>query len=76
MTQAFRDHEMAMMNPPYRDADAVSEPCDRCHQELDDVATKIKGDGRLAGYTLYLCSDCAVTVERCDGCGLVRCACQ
>lgn len=74
MTQAFRDHEIRLMNPP--NTDAPDEPCDRCYSDLGNTAYKVRGEGKFAGYTLLLCEDCAVPQERCDQCGFWRCRCR
>lgn len=71
--QAFRDHELA--GPPNRDM--PDEICDRCHQMLgNDFAMLVKLGGQYAGMWGLYCEDCAVRVERCDGCGFLRCICE
>ena len=72
--QAFRDHEMRLMNPPV--AELPDEPCDRCHRDLDDdYATRVR-DPRYPSHWSYYCSDCAERTERCDQCGFLRCVCE
>ena len=98
MTQAFRDHEMRLMNPPYREL--VDERCDGSTEpdwpngsghDLNEHVYSVSGD--------LLCSGClrallvkhfqdampndldeypfeAVAAERCDACGMYRCACE
>lgn len=62
-----------LASPPYLDG-YPDEPCDRCHRDLDDSAFKVK-DPRYPGHWSYYCSDCCEAVERCDGCGFIRCTC-
>lgn len=73
--QAFRDHEMRLMNPP--DNEVLSEPCDRCHKDIgSDSATLVRMSGGLTGYYGYFCADCATPVDRCDKCHFIRCNCD
>jgi len=64
-----------LASPPYLDP-APDEPCDRCGKDIcADEAIKVRMGGRGTGYWGYYCADCAVPVERCDQCHLLRCAC-
>ncbi len=75
--QAFRDHEMRLMNPPV--AELPGEICDLCGREIGNdfaMSVQIKAANYPVRYRSLVCDECAVRVDRCDQCGFLRCVCE